>query len=127
MARTVNPSNGRAPGGHRLPPEARRSVTVGVRLTPAEIAELQALAGLHRIGLATFLRSVACRYRLPRAIARANLQAWARLGPVAADLNQYVKAIRRGDAGEAPLALLLEIRQLLDALREELRGGGGQS
>jgi hypothetical protein len=127
VARTSNALNGREPGKSRLPPETRCSVQVNVLLTPAEAAEVRALAGLHRVSLSNFLRRVVCRYRLPRAVARANLQAWARLGPVAADLNQYVKAIRQGEAGEAPLALLLELRQLLDALREELRGGGGPS
>ena len=55
---------------------------------------------------------------------RVNLEVWAKLGPLAGNLNQYMKAINQGRAGGVPLALLLEIRQLLDDLREELRGRG---
>jgi hypothetical protein len=96
---------------------------LNVRLTAAENVRLRALAGEHRLSLSELVRRVMLGRRLPRPMPRVNLEVWARLGPLAGSLNQYVKAVDQGRAGDAPMALLLEIRQLLDLLRDGLRRG----
>jgi hypothetical protein len=100
----------------------RRSVTLPTwRATPAEHAHVRALAEDAGLSIAELVRRLALRRRIPRAIPRVNLEIWARLGPLAANLDQCLRAVEQGDAAGVPLALLLEIRDLVDGLRRELR------
>jgi hypothetical protein len=96
---------------------------LSVHLTETELAQVRALAEERRLSLAELVRRVVLGRGLPRPMPRINLEAWAKLGPLAGSLNQYVKAIDQGRAGDAPRALLLEIRQLLDLLRDGLLKG----
>jgi hypothetical protein len=87
-----------------------------------ERERVRELAELHRLKQSELIRRAVLGLRLPDPIPRANLEAWARLGPLAADLNRYVRAIDEDRADRAALPLLLSIRELLDELRQELRG-----
>jgi hypothetical protein len=72
------------------------------------------------ITLADLVRKRTLGRRLPRAVPRLDREAWSRLGPLAASLNQYVRAIQQGQAAGAPLALLEELRSEVQALRGAL-------
>jgi hypothetical protein len=98
-----------------------RSIMLSCMATPTEAAHVRALAEDAGWSVAELLRRLALGRRIPRAIPRVNLETWARLGPLAANLDQYLKAVRRGQAADAPAGLLVEIRDLVDALRQELR------
>jgi hypothetical protein len=101
--------------------EWRRAKVRTCLLTPAEEAHVRALAEAAGLTVSELLRRRALGRRVPRAIPRVNLEIWARLSPLAANLDQYLKAVRQGRATGAPPALLLEIRDHVDALRRELR------
>jgi hypothetical protein len=114
-----------------LPPEQRRRHSVGVYLTDAERSQLEALAipdgteGLSELGirrrLARHLRTVGLENTPPQ-IPAINRQAWASLGRVAGNLNQYQAAINEGRATGYPPAVLEELRDQVQALRRELIG-----
>jgi hypothetical protein len=124
-AAAVGPLRRRA-GRPRLAADRLRSAALPpVRLTEAELGQVEELANTHGLCVSELVRRIVLGRRLPQAVPRVNLEVWARLGPLAGNLNQYMKAINQGRAGGVPLALLLEIRQLLDDLRDELRGRGG--
>lgn len=109
-------------GRPRLTAEQLRSATLpAIRLTRAELVQVEALAAAHRLRVSALVRRIVLGRRLPRPLPQVNLEVWAKLGPLAGNLNQYVKAIHQGRAAGAPLSLLLEIRQLLDTLRSALR------
>ena len=55
---------------------------------------------------------------------RLNREAWSRLGPLTANLNQYVRAIHQGQAAGAPLAILEELRERIRVLRAVLARRG---
>ena len=113
----------RRAGRPRLAPECLRSAALPpVRLTAAELGQVEALANDHALSVSALVRRIVLGRRLPRAVPRVNLEVWAKLGPLAGNLNQYMKAINQGRAAGVPLSLLLEIRQLLDHLRADLRG-----
>jgi hypothetical protein len=110
-------------GRPRLAAERLRSAALPpVRLTQAELGQVEALAEGYGLSVSALIRRIVLGRRLPQPVPRVNLEAWAKLGPLAGNLNQYMKAINQGRAAGVPLPLLLEIRQLLDTLRDELRG-----
>jgi hypothetical protein len=115
------PRKRRRGGRPQLGEGGRRSVLLRCRVTPTEGVHVHALAEDAGLSISELLRRLALGRRIPRAIPRVNLEVWARLGPLAANFDQYLKAVRQGQAAGAPVALLLEIRDLVDALREELR------
>jgi hypothetical protein len=51
-----------------------------------------------------------------------NREAWGRLGPLAANLNQWIKAIHEGRAAGAPLRLVEQLRAAVSDLRQALLG-----
>jgi hypothetical protein len=113
-------------GRPRLTADRLRSAALPpVRLTEAELDQVVELASTHGVSVSELVRRIVLGRRLPQPVPRVNLQVWAKLGPLAGNLNQYVKAINQGRAGGVPLQLLLDIRQLLDHLRDELRGRAG--
>jgi hypothetical protein len=121
-AASTGPLRRRA-GRPRLAAERLRSAALPpVRLTRAELGQVEELANTHGLSVSELVRRIVLGRRLPQAVPRVNLEVWAKLGPLAGNLNQYMKAINQGRAGGVPLDLLLEIRQLLDHLRDELRG-----
>lgn len=109
-------------GGGRpaLPAERRRSAVLRVRLTPGELARVAAEAQSRSITLADLLRRRVLGRPLPRPVPRINREVWVRLGPLAASLNQYVRAIQQGQADGAPLLLFEQLRGEVRALRQAL-------
>jgi hypothetical protein len=115
----------RRAGRPRLPAEQLRSAALPpVRLTLAELGHVEALAEEYGLSVSTLVRRILLGHQLPQPVPRINLEAWAKLGPLAGNLNQYMKAINQGRAGGVPKRLLLDIRQILDDLRDGLRGRG---
>jgi hypothetical protein len=109
-------------GGRRALPAGERRVAAlpAVRLTADELAAITAEAQSCGITLSELVRRRLLGRRLPRAVPLLNQDAWSRLGPLAANLNQYVRAIHQGQAAGAPLALLEQLRRELGALRRSL-------
>ena len=94
-----------------------------VRLTPGERATLDERAGPR--GVAEYLRSLGLgrRPRIPRVVPEANAQAWAKLAPVVANLNQLTRHANEG--GRVPtdlLPVLEDVRAQVVALRSALLG-----
>jgi hypothetical protein len=101
----------------------RTSLRVNVvrtRLTAEEMAAVRAEARARYMTIGSFLRRRLLGRRLPRAIPEINRETWLRLGPLASDLNQYVRAIDKGQADASPLPLLEALRLELKALRRSL-------
>ena len=93
-----------------------------MRLTPAERAAVEALAQAVHLSVSEWVRRALLGRRMPASVPIVNREAWKKLGPLAANLNQAVKAIHRGKADPLPLDLLEQLRREVQALREELRG-----
>jgi hypothetical protein len=91
-----------------------------VRLTDDEMQEVAGTAARCGLSLSELVRRRLLGRRLPRAVPLLNRDAWARLGPLAANLNQYVRAIHQGQAAGAPLVLLEALRREVAALRSAL-------
>lgn len=108
-------------GRPSLPPARRRGAALPpVRLTSDELVAIAGEAESCGITVSELVRRRLLGRRLPRAVPRINREAWARLGPLAANLNQYVRAIHQGQAVGAPLPLLEELRREVAALRQAL-------
>ncbi len=88
-----------------------------VRLTANDRAAVDADAERLGLTVSELVRRRLLRRQLPRPVPAINREAWSRLGPLAANLNQYVRAIHQGQAAGAPLALLEAMRAELQALR----------
>jgi hypothetical protein len=124
MAVEVNESQvarRRRRGRPRLAEARRRCASLPpVRLTAEELAAAGAAAASCGLTVSELVRRRLLGRRLPRPVPRINLDAWSRLGPLAANLNQYVRAIHQGQAAGAPLELLLALRREVAALRDAL-------
>jgi hypothetical protein len=108
-------------GRPRLPAVKRRGAALPpVRLTVDELAAIAGEAESCGITVSELVRRRLLGRRLPRAVPRINREAWARLGPLAANLNQHVRAIHQGQAAGAPLPLLEDLRREVAALRQAL-------
>ncbi len=108
-------------GRTSLPASSRRGSSLpAVRLTEGELAAVQADARSCGITVSDLVRRRLLGRRVPRAVPAVNRDAWARLGPMAANLNQYVRAIHQGQAAGAPLAVLEALRREVAALRRAL-------
>lgn len=68
-----------------------------------------------------YLRS-ASRGVLPPTIPQINREAWANLGRVAGNLNQYQQAINAGTVHGHPPEVIQELAELVQKLRAELLG-----
>src|SRR5258708_130804 len=105
-------------GRPRLSASGRRGAAVPpVRMTAGELAASVAAAASCGLTLSELVRRRLLGRRLPRPVPRVNREAWSRLGPLAANLNQYVRAIHQGQAAGAPLTLLEDLRREVAALR----------
>jgi hypothetical protein len=118
--------------GRPRSPSPRRH-QVGVRLTDAERARLEGLAG--RGGIAEYLRAAAFGQapRLPLQVPPVNADAWRALAPGLANLNQLTRLAHEGRAvGTDLLPVLDDVRRRLVAVRAALigapaaPGGGGE-
>lgn len=108
-------------GRHRPVRSSPRSATLpAVRLTTEELATVRTEARACGITVSDLVRRRLLGRRLPRAVPEINRDAWSRLGPLAANLNQYVRAIHQGQAAGAPLPVLESLRCELKLLRRSL-------
>ncbi len=101
-------------GPKPLPPEELRTHCVSVRLSAAELEQLEAKRGALQRG--EWLR-VAALDRLPPTIPAVNREAWVELSRAAANLNQLA---HRANMGESPE--LGEVLAELKAFRAALIG-----
>lgn len=102
-----------------LPAADKRGHCVSVRLNGRELAQLDAQRGRFQRG--EWLRMAALD-QLPPSVPEANVQAWAELARLAANLNQAQAAINRGDADGHQVELLEDLRAAVATLRRELVG-----
>lgn len=93
--------------------------SVHVRMTAAELAELDAKRGHMQRG--SWLRQSAM-HRIPPTIPAINRDAWAALATAVANLNQYQAAINKKMAHEIPQAVLDALREQVQCLRLDLIG-----
>ena len=105
--------------------ERRSAVLPRVRVTPAELEEVRVRAGELGVPVAELIRGALLeRGARAAAVPQLNREAWGRLGPLAANLNQYLKAIHEGRAAGAPRRLLEDLRAAVSDLRRSLLGRG---
>lgn len=102
-----------------LPVADKREHCVSARLNVRELAQLDAQRGRFQRG--EWLRMAALD-QLPPTVPEANVQAWAELARLAANLNQAQDAIYRGDAGGHQVTLLEDLLEAVSTLRRELVG-----
>ena len=111
---------GKKTGPPPLPPEAQRTKRVWVRLTDAELAELDERRG--KISRSAYLRAAGLDAWPPRPVAvpELNREAWRDLARAAGNINQLTERL---NVGQQPAAE--EISNLLAAFRAALVGAGG--
>jgi len=104
-------------------PSELRSVTVGLRLTPAEHAQLLAKSHAAGLSVGTFLRHAATATKVPKPpVPAVNRQGYIALGRLANNLNQLAKAANSGLPVDVETATLSELIAEIQALRGELLG-----
>ncbi len=121
------PSPPRRKGGRpRLDPARVRAVTIGVRVSPQELAALQTKAARMGITPAQWLRHAALDRRLPPApVPAVNREQYAELARLSANLNQLAWHANRGDAVNVDGDLLRRLGAEVRQLRLALIGAGG--
>jgi hypothetical protein len=102
-----------------LPASDKRGHCVSVRLNGRELAQLDGQRGRFQRG--EWLRMSALD-QLPPTVPEANVQAWAELARLAANLNQAHASINRGDSDGHQVELLEDLRAAVATLRRELVG-----
>jgi len=113
-------SKGGRPKGDPL---AVRGRTIGVRVSPAEYAQLCAKAEHLGMTPAHFLRAAALSRRLPApAVPAANREQYAELARLAANLNQLTRLANKGRPVVVREELLQQIADQLRWLRLALVG-----
>jgi|HubBroStandDraft_3_1064219.scaffolds.fasta_scaffold07979_2 hypothetical protein len=110
-----------APGRHS--DSETRSRYLCIRLTAGELAEIETRSAALGLSTVDLLRRAVFRRRLPRPIPTLNREVWVHLGPLAADLDRYARAISENVA--PALELIERLHQEIAAFREELAGRGG--
>ena len=116
------PHQARRKGGRpRLDPASVRAVTIGVRVSPPELAALQAKAVHMGMAPAQWLRHAALDRRLPPApVPAVNREQYAELARLSANLNQLARHANHGEVVSVDVDLLrclsTEVRQLRLAL-----------
>jgi hypothetical protein len=111
----------RRPGRPEAAPEARRSVTMGVRVSATERARLEAKAAAVGVPVTAFLR-LAADAVVPRAVLQVNREQWAELAHLARTLGRLERAL----AGMRTPLMPAEVLGQLDAFRpvvSDLAGG----
>lgn len=106
-------------GRPRLPRESHRSVSVRVRFSPSELAQLRLAAAECSLPLATYIRAEALHQRIrPPSVPQVNLRCVGELNRLGNNLNQLLVLIY---TNRAPLGLLGTLRALL-GLVDEVKG-----
>ena len=111
----------RRPGRPEAAPEARRSVTMGVRLSAAERARLEAKAAAVGVPITAFLR-LAADAVVPRVVPEGNRARWGELAHLARTLGRLERALA---AMRTPL-LPAEVTGQLDAFRPVVSALAGE-
>lgn len=101
--------------------ERDRLISLAVPGDPSKLSDL----GIRR-HVAAHMRKAALG-ELPSSVPPINREVWAELARVAANLNQYQRAINEGRVAPDPFFDLADLRTLVDALRNELLGVRGES
>lgn len=110
-------------GRPKAKPSELRSVTVGVRLTPAEHAALCEKAKQAGLSVGELLRHAATEIAVPEPpVPRANRQSYIALGRLTANLNQLAKAANSGLPVSVDLLHLEHLIHEVQWLRAELMG-----
>lgn len=111
-------------GPQPLPAADLRTHCVSVRLSSAELAELDAARASVRMQRGEYLRH-AWSGKLPPTIPPINREAWASLARVAGNLNQYQHRINDGLAVGHDSEVIQALADQVQKLRAELLGIGG--
>lgn len=121
------PPRVRRKGGRpRLDPGSVRLVTIGVRVSLPELAELQAKAAFMGVTPAQWLRQAALVRRLPPApVPAVNREQYVELARLSANLNQLAWHANRGEAVIVDVDLLRRLGTEVRQLRLALIGAGG--
>ena len=111
----------RRPGRPEASPEARRSVTMGVRVSAAERARLEAKAAAVGVPVTAFLR-LAADAVVPRVVPEGNRARWGELAHLARTLGRLERAL----AGMRTPLLPAEVTGQLDAFRPVVSALAGE-
>ncbi len=104
-----------------------RGITIGVRVTEAEYAALQAKAEALHIPPAQWLRDAALKRRLPSLpVPAVNVAEYGRLARLSANLNQLVKLAHAGRVTQVDEEILRQLGVEVARLRLALIGQGGE-
>ena len=124
-AEATPPRKGRG-GRPRGDPSAVRASTIGVRVSAEEYAALRAKAEQMGMTPAHWLRDAALSRRLPSPpVPAINLDQYAELARLAANLNQLARAANEGRPVTVDAALLQRLAGEVGRLRLALIGAGG--
>jgi len=136
----ANPPNANPPGAEtprrknrggrpKSNPADLRAVTIGVRVSENEYAELKVKAEQMEMTPAQFLREAALSRRLPPAVPPVNWERYSELARLAANLNQLTRMGNEGRRVNVSDALLQQLTDEVVRLRLALIGkeeGGGK-
>jgi len=111
-------------GPQPMPAAELRTHCVSVRLSAAELAELDVARSLVKMQRGEYLRQ-AWAGKLPPTIPAINREAWASLARVAGNLNQYQHRINDGLAAGHDPEVIQALADEVQKLRAELLGLGG--
>jgi hypothetical protein len=127
-APTDPPPKRRGRGGRpKNDPGTVRAVTIGVRVSPTERDALHAKAEQMGMTPAHWLRDAALSRRLPSPpVPAINLDQYAELARLAANLNQLARAANEGRPVTVDAALLQRLAGEVGRLRLALIGAGGR-
>jgi hypothetical protein len=104
-----------------------RGITIGVRVTEAEYAAVQAKAEALHITPAQWLREAALKRRLPSLpVPAINIAEYGKLARLAANLNQLVQLAHAGQVAGVKETGLDALREEVSRLRLALLGQGGE-
>lgn len=120
------PARGRG-GRPRGAPDTVRAVTIGVRVSPPELAALQAKAQQMGMTPAHWLREAALARRLPSPpVPAINREHYVELARLSANLNQLTRLANSGQAVTVADSLLHHLTDEVARLRLALIGAGGR-
>lgn len=108
-------------GPKPMPPGDLRTLSVNVRLSVAELAQLDAARAGVKMQRAEYLRQ-AWAGVLPTMIPEINREAWASLARVVGNLNQYQHKINAGEASGHDPEVIQALADQVQLLRAQLLG-----
>ena len=125
-AAPTDPPPKRRGGRPKNDPGTVRAITIGVRVSSTERDTLHAKAEQMGMTLAHWLRDAALSRRLPSPpVPAINLDQYAELARLAANLNQLARAANEGRPVTVDAALLQRLAGEVGRLRLALIGAGG--